>query len=41
MKIKTVIFYLENRIRSYYLENEKDLDEGINLLLFAVRKTVQ
>ena len=28
-------------IRTYCLDNEKDWDEGINLLLFAVRESVQ
>ena len=32
---------LKNMIRSYCFENEKDWDEGINLLLFAARESVQ
>ena len=28
-------------IRTYCLDNEKDWDEGIRLLLFAVRESVQ
>ena len=28
-------------IRSYCFDTEKDLDEGIHLLLFAIRKSVQ
>ena len=32
---------LKNMIRTYYLDNEKDWDEGISLLLFAVRESVQ
>ena len=32
---------LKNMIRSYCFETEKDWDEGIHLLLFAVRKPVQ
>ena len=32
---------LKNMIRSYCFDTEKDWDEGINLLLFAVRESVQ
>ena len=32
---------LKNMIRTYCLDNEKDWDEGISLLLFAVRESVQ
>ena len=32
---------LKNMIRTYCFDNEKDRDEGINLLLFAVRESVQ
>ena len=32
---------LKNMIRSYYFDTEKDWDEGIHLLLFAVRESVQ
>ena len=32
---------LENMIRTYCLDNENDWDEGISLLLFAVRESVQ
>ena len=32
---------LKNMIRSYCFETEKDWDEGIHLLLFAVRESVQ
>ena len=32
---------LKNMIRTYCLYNEKDWDEGISLLLFAVRESVQ
>ena len=32
---------LKNMIRSYCFDTEKDLDEGIHLLLFAVRESVQ
>ena len=32
---------LNNMIRTYCLDNEKDWDEGISLLLFAVRESVQ
>ena len=32
---------LKNVIRSYYFDTEKDWDEGIHLLLFAVRESVQ
>ena len=32
---------LKNMIRSYCFDNEKDCDEGIQLLLFAVRESVQ
>ena len=32
---------LKNMIRSYCFDTEKDWDEGIHLLLFAVRKSVQ
>ena len=32
---------LKNMIRSYCFDTEKDLDEGIHLLLFAVREFVQ
>ena len=32
---------LENMIRSYCFDTEKDWDEGIHLLLFAVRESVQ
>ena len=32
---------LKNMIRTYCLDNEKDWDEGINLLLFAVRESVE
>ena len=32
---------LENMIRLYCFDTEKDLDEGIHLLLFAVRESVQ
>ena len=31
----------KNMTRTYCLDNEKDLDEGINLLLFAVRESVE
>ena len=31
---------LKNMIRSYYFDTEKDWDEGIHLLLFAVRESV-
>ena len=32
---------LKNMIRSYCFDTEKDWDEGIHLLLFAVRESVQ
>ena len=32
---------LKNMIRPYCLDNEKDWDEGISLLLFAIRESVQ
>ena len=32
---------LKNMIKSYSFDTEKDLDEGIHLLLFAVRESVQ
>ena len=32
---------LKNMIRSYCFDTEKDWDEGIHLLLFAVRQSVQ
>ena len=32
---------LKNMIRSYCFDTEKDWDEGIRLLLFAVRESVQ
>ena len=32
---------LKNMIRAYCLDNEKDWDEGISLLLFAVRESFQ
>ena len=32
---------LKNMIRSYCFDAEKDWDEGIHLLLFAVRESVQ
>ena len=32
---------LKNMIRSYRFDTEIDLDEGIHLLLFAVRESVQ
>ena len=32
---------LKNMIRSYCFDTEKDWDEGVHLLLFAVRKSVQ
>lgn len=32
---------LKNMLRTYCTENEKDWDEGIHLLLFAVRESVQ
>ena len=32
---------LKNMIRSYCFDTEKDWDEGIHLLLFAVKKSVQ
>ena len=32
---------LKNMIRSYCCDTEKDLDEGIHRLLFAVRESVQ
>ena len=32
---------LKNMIKTYYLDNEKDWDDGISLLLFAVRESVQ
>ena len=32
---------LKNMIRSYCFDTEKDLDEGIRLLLFSVRESVQ
>ena len=32
---------LENMIRSYCFDTEKDWDEGIHLLFFAVRESVQ
>ena len=32
---------LKNMIRTYCLDNETDWDEGISLLLFAVRESVQ
>ena len=32
---------LKNKIRSYCLDTDKNLDEGIHLLLFAVRESVQ
>ena len=32
---------LKNMIRTYCFDNEKDWDEGINLLLFTVRESVQ
>ena len=32
---------LKNMIRTYCLDNEKDWDEGISLLLFGVRESVQ
>ena len=32
---------LKNMIRSYCFDTEKDWDEGIHLLLFSVRKSVQ
>ena len=32
---------LKNMIRTFCLDNEKDWDEGISLLLFAVRESVQ
>ena len=32
---------LKNMIRSYFFDMEKDWDEGIYLLLFAVRESVQ
>ena len=32
---------LKNMIRSYCFDTEKDLDEGIHLLLLAVRESVQ
>ena len=32
---------LKNMIRSYCFDTEKDWDEGIYLLLFAVRESVQ
>ena len=32
---------LKNMIRTYCLDNEKDWDEGISLLVFAVRESVQ
>ena len=32
---------LKNMIRSYLFDTEKDWDEGIHLLLFAVRESVQ
>ena len=31
---------LKNMIRSYYFDTEKDWDEGIHLLLFAVKESV-
>jgi hypothetical protein len=34
-------YILKTTIRSYCFENEKDWDEGINLLLFAPRESVQ
>ena len=34
-------YTLKNMIRTYCLDNEKDWDEGISLLLFAVRESVQ
>ena len=32
---------LKNMMRTYCLENEKDWDEGLHMLLFAVRESVQ
>ena len=32
---------LKNMIRSYFFDTEKDWDEGIHLLLFDVRESVQ
>ena len=32
---------LKNMIRSYCFENKKDWDEGVHLLLFAVRESIQ
>ena len=32
---------LKNMISTYCLDNKKDWDEGISLLLFAVRESVQ
>ena len=32
---------LKNMMRSYCLENDKDWDEGIHLLMFAAREAVQ
>ena len=32
---------LKNMIRTYCLEHQKDWDEGVHMLLFAARKSVQ